>query len=178
MAFKRVAMLALATAALAQMENMDPMMSSEETAMATTAMATTAAPTSEAISTSVYTDSPIGLTNPASTVADTTVPTAMASDVMSSAASAVSPADDYMGQTTSMPMESAMSSAAAATSGMSSMTTVTGSAGSMGGMPMGTGHGMGNATMTGAPVPGSGAMTGVSIGIFVVSVALTAMIQL
>ncbi|KAI0003987.1 hypothetical protein F4779DRAFT_600708 [Xylariaceae sp. FL0662B] len=161
MAIKQVALLALAAGAFAQM--MDDGMGGNGVVSSGTS------PTSEATSTSMVTDSSIGVTNPATTATDTAMTTSAADEMNTSTMSA-----DYTSETPSASMESVVSSAGM--SDMSSITTVTSNSMMV---PVGTGGATPNATSTRqAPVPGTGAVSGISVGLFVVTVTLTALIQL
>ncbi|KAK8048836.1 hypothetical protein PG994_010566 [Apiospora phragmitis] len=152
MAVRRYALLALAGAALAQMEGQMPMSSSAAAAGAST-MPPEAVPMTDAASSPMY-SLPITTDTPSS--ARTTTPS-------------------------SMPMVSSQSTmmASSMTSKMSTMTTMHTTA--MGGMPMGTGGVMSNGTSGSGgkepPISGAGANV-LSIGLFsAAALVSTAMLQ-
>ncbi|KAI3328885.1 hypothetical protein HD806DRAFT_481000 [Xylariaceae sp. AK1471] len=182
MAIKRVAILALAGVAFAQMDSMSGDMNSSSSMVA---VDTSPAADNSAVATTATSgpmgspmDSPIGVTIPPVTTTDTisAVPTSITDNMDYSSISADNSTSDTMAMAD--PSVTPSSSVMTEVTNMSSMTE-TGSMTTMDGMLMGTGGmTMPNTTATGQPISGNGVVNGVSIGLFLVSVALTALLQM
>ncbi|KAI2468036.1 hypothetical protein F4781DRAFT_399660 [Annulohypoxylon bovei var. microspora] len=182
MAIKHLAILALAGSVFAQMSSL------ESAAMSLTDIS----PPGGTSSASEPTDSSTGMSDSlmTTTITESSMAASMSTE-MSTSASEMS--GESGSGATPMPTESSMSSTdmgsdmssmtsdmSSMTSDMASMTSETGTGtGTMAGVPVGTGGAVSNATSSGqTPVAGDAVVNGVSLGLFVVSVALTALIQL
>ncbi|KAK8089807.1 hypothetical protein PG997_004768 [Apiospora hydei] len=180
MAVRRYALLALAGAALAQMDDM-PMSAPVAPAGGMSTMPAEAMPSSMAAPTSDAVSSPM-VSLPITTNTPSSGMGMESGSAMTTGMSASMPYEEPMTKTTtpsSMPMESSHTTAMA--SSMTKMSTMTTMHTSMAGMPMGTGGMMPNGTSGSGgkepPISAAGA-TGVSIGLFIASVLVsTAMLQ-
>ncbi|KAI8632344.1 hypothetical protein F5Y19DRAFT_420709, partial [Xylariaceae sp. FL1651] len=130
MAINRIMLLALAGAAFAQMDGMNADMNSSSSMMVTTTTDSSAAATTM---TSSSMDSPIGLTNPATTTTNLVsgMPTSTADDMDYSSMSS----DNYTDETTSAPVGPSMITSSSTMTDMSSMTETGSMTTMMGGMP-------------------------------------------
>ncbi|KAI0141009.1 hypothetical protein F4776DRAFT_661831 [Hypoxylon sp. NC0597] len=161
MATRHIALLALAGSAFAQMSSM------ESGAMSLTDIS----PTTTTTSVSQLTDSSAGMSDSSSMATDSG--SVMSTTTESSMWTSVSSSENA-GETTSMSMESSMSG-----STMIDMSSMTTDIATPTGTPMSTGGVASNATgVVETSGQGASVINAVSVGLFVISMALTAMIQL
>ncbi|KAI1208850.1 uncharacterized protein F4807DRAFT_135899 [Annulohypoxylon truncatum] len=161
MAIKHLALLALVGGAFAQT-------SMDDTATSLTDISPASDATATDMSDSMMT----------TTVTDISATTSVSTEVSVSSSETSSASVTVLTSTLTASSMSSMSSDSMG-SDMSSMASETGTGTTAGVAPVGTGGVASNGTGSGStPVAGDAVMTGVSVGLFIVSVALTALIQL